>query len=232
MGSAGTGGYATTSGTLTSLTGLSSLTMTGWMYTPTVSTGLAATARIFVNGNTTNGIIIYSDGNGQLELKDNATRLLDSSTNAYNPGAGWTFFAVTYSNDTTVSGSTTVGATLSNFYEATATAPTLVNVTPGISPITSTTNYVSLTGGTTAPVGVADFGNISSLARPYDGYLYDFRVYGSTSDNSGALSTSQLLAIESSALSGSATAPEPGSLLLVLPALALGVSSLRRYRQA
>jgi hypothetical protein len=229
MGSSGTGGYATNSAALTSLTGLSSLTMTGWMYTPTVSSGLAPTARIFVNGNTTNGIILYSNGSGLLELKNNATRLLDSSTGAYSTGGGWTFFAVTYSNDATVSGSTTVGANLSNFYEATASAPSLINVTPSTSPITSTTNYVALAGGTTAPTGVADFGNISSLARPYDGYLYDFRVYGSTNDNSGALTTSQISAIETSALS----APEPSSLLiLTLPMLMLGAAILRRKQQS
>lgn len=191
-------------GTLSSLSSLTSFTIAGWAKNANTGTGIG---RLFSDVNTGAGIDLYFTGvNGgekSLALSVNGAAAIKSSTSQYSGFASpnWTFFAVTYNGAT--------GA--AQFYSgATTGSLTLSTATFGTNP--------GNIGTFTAPFYV---GNNSGATRPFDGWMDNFRVYGSTSGTGGILDSTALTSLRDYDF---ATVPEPhvvmlfalGALVLVL----------------
>ena len=165
------GGIAVSAATLPALAGLRSFTLTGWARG--VSSPTPNLPRI---------IQWTSGGNNGFQLGYGTTLTLyvngfpvssgglsyEAMTNAND----WTFFAVSWDG--------TLGASNVKFYRGTSAALA--------APVTLSLPQTIVTN-TTAPFCV---GNSSDQNRVLDGWLDDIRVYGSTSDSSGALSPFQV----------------------------------------
>ncbi len=176
MGSAGTGGgfYVANSAISSSLAGMTSFTLTGWFCTGT--TPINNLARLFEWSTSGTGFILYATGSGTLTLQINGTDAGPSTSGAYAAAGTWVFFAVAY--DSTLQ---TV-----SYYEGTTTATaTLVR--------TVTLNKGALMT-TTANLAIGN--SAASVVRPFDGLLDRMAIFGSTTDETGALTLAQIQAYQ------------------------------------
>ncbi len=180
--------------TLSDLSGLTSFTIAGWAKNANTGTGIG---RLFYDSNTGAGIdLIFtsvSGGEKSLSLGVNGATAVKSTTSQYSgfASSAWTFFAVTYDGSTgTVqfySGATTGSLTLST---------NVFGTNPGNIGTFSTPFYV---------------GNVSGANRPFDGWMDNFRVYGSTSGTGGILDSTALTSLRDYDV---ATVPEPHVVML------------------
>ncbi len=197
---------------LPDLANLTSFTIAGWAKNADSGTGVG---RLFYNASTGAGIDLYytgvSGGNKTLSLGVNGASAVTSAATQYSGfvSADWTFFAVTYD--------ATSGAV--QFYSgATTGSLTLSTATFGTNPGTvaeSTSNFQI--GNVTITAG---------LNRPFDGWMDNFRVYGSTSGTGGILDSTALTSLRDY---DAATVPEPSTwMLLGLGVLAVALVARRR----
>jgi len=202
---------------LSDLNGLSSFTIAGWAKNADTSTN--GIGRIFYDSSSGAGIDLLYTTTGsqkQLSLSVNGAAGVASTATQYSgfASSNWTFFAVTYDGSSGAvqfySGATTGSLTLS-----TATFGT----NPGNVGTIASSFYV---------------GNASTGNRPFDGWLDNFRIYGSTSGTAGILSSTELLDIRNYDFT---TVPEPnataaffamGAVLFIVTRRKLGASSFRR----
>lgn len=185
MGSMGTGGKAIQTTSLETLAGLKSFTLQGWYKTQ--SGLLTAAARLFdkQGGSSSGGFTLSSGGPGQLSLYVNSLSVGITSTNSYSESGTWVFYAVTY-DSTAVSGNV-------KFYKG--------GINTGVTQVGDALTYnqgAVLTNSSGLALGNLPNGN----ARPFDGYLDNMRVYGSTTDALGALSINDLETIRAADVTG------------------------------
>ncbi|HEY0549957.1 MAG TPA: LamG domain-containing protein, partial [Verrucomicrobiae bacterium] len=168
MGSGGSGGRATEIYD-TAVDGLLSLTLQGWFKT---ESALGSNARFFAKQGTGSGFLFLVPSTGVLSLEIDGSASTMSSAQFSEVGQ-WIFFAVTYDG--------TTAANNVKFYKGTpSNAVTLVE-----------TRSLG-TGRAATNSSGATFGNANGLQRPIDGLLDDIRVFGSKTDNRGALTAAQL----------------------------------------
>ena len=211
----GEGGLAliTDSGALDSLT---SFTVQGWYKVAPDVPVTHSGGRIFVN----NYFSLMS--NRRLNNTDIETRFtftLNTSTlegtqtinTDYSTLLGeddWVFFAITYDS--------TLSTNNLSFYAGTTDDAVVLF------------HQETLDGGATGTVsgpGSLLLGNNSAYSRPFDGWMDNFRIFGSTTDGAGALSVEQLEAYRYAD-----AIPEPGAVGLTILG-ALGALAARgRYR--
>lgn len=192
---------ARTTAAVSSLNSLQSFTISGWLQTAG-TTQLGNFARVLDNYDGSNGFRLRNNNtNGVLELTVQTSSF--SSNAVYTATESWFFFAVTYDAITDAAA----------FYIGdTATAVSLVN-----------SGSIVLAGSDTGVnTDNLAIGNTAGGGRPFDGFLDNIAVYGSTTDGTGALSLSELEAVRAAAV------PEPTSAALMLGAISL--LALRRRR--
>lgn len=170
------GGYIAISPSgLGALNGLQSFTLSGWFKTSGGAV-IGNGARLFDSST----LSLYAPSNGTLLLQVNG-QTTTSTSGAYSATGSWVFFAVTY--DTTANRAT--------FYEGTTSAAAVA-----VGSVAFSTNP----GVTVSPAGGIDMGNTYGGARPLDGLMDDFALYGSATDGSGALGLSQIQQIQAAAV--------------------------------
>lgn len=203
--SSGSGGAARqpSSPLSTATDNLQSMTLTGWYRTDGPSNPIANNA-VLISNVTAGGFSLHASSSGTLSL-DIGSKAVSSSA-SYTASNTWTFFAVTYDS--------TVGGNNVKFYVGTTSAPVSA---------AGTNSQTGTTGTGTNPVTI---GNTNSGNRPLDGFIDDVRVYGSTSDGSGALLPSEIESIRAGDVTNS---PEPDSCLLLIVA---GTATLARRRRS
>jgi hypothetical protein len=187
----------------TNVNNLASFTLMGWMKRDGASV-VGNERRIVYKSNGTAGFRLEGGESGS---QDYLRLWVDGSTvlsgNAYSSVNEWTYFAVTYDG--------TIATNNVNFYIGTLSGgnsnAVLVNTT------TLNQGTTDNNGDLFAVGGIAG-GNIS---RSFDGSLDVIRVFGSHTDNSGALSLSQIQVWQSDI-------PEPSIAML------FGVSGLLLWR--
>lgn len=185
MGNAGTGGRGVTSGPISVLSGLDSMTIAGWF---NVSTVIGGNARLLDSLGSGLGFNLYASGAGILSLQVDGA--VATSSASYGATGSWVFFAVTYDG--------TLTSNNAKFYVGTTnTAVSLVN--------TATLNQGEL-GTSGVAVGVGNAAQTTN--RPVDGLMDNIQLYGEATGSGGVLSLSELDAVRLSAV------PEPGSLTL------------------
>lgn len=211
-GSPGAGPYAASSTAGSVLSNAVSFTMAGW-YNATATVG--SSARIFqVNG--ASQIILDFTGSNILSLQvganttnSNGSGGVASGTINYNTTNTWTFFATTYSYN---SSSNLVTVT---FYSGT----TLSN----LASYTLTYTPSSGTLGTETGLSVGSNVTSGSNVRPFEGSFDNLSIYASSTDSSGALDAT---AVTNLFLS---TVPEPSAMsFLIIALLGLGLRRLER----
>lgn len=205
MGSGFTGPMAN-AGTV-SLTSLKSFTITGWINSTAQLSTLANSARIYDNGVSK----IYLSTGGMVISLYNGTSTTDygstamATNNLWTSANQWVFFAITYDG-------TTASNNLNFYYGSAAVA------------ISSAATSTSVAANLNLGNGTLDLGNRSTTDRPFDGSMDDFRIYGSTTDASGALSIAALDSLRSLD-----AVPEPNSMALLLTGvLTMGLIHRRR----
>lgn len=192
---------ARTSSTVSSLNSLQSFTISGWLQTGD-STQLGNFARVLDNYDGSNGFRLRNNGtDGVLELTVQTSSF--SSNAVYTATESWFFFAVTY-NALTDDAAFYIG----DF----DTSVSLVN-----------SGSIALAGSDTGiNTDVLAIGNTAGGGRPFNGFLDDIAIYGTTSGGSGALTLSELETVRAASI------PEPTSAALMLGAISL--LALRRRR--
>lgn len=221
----GAAGAAPTGGPA-SANGLASFTVQGWFKTDGAEV-IGGDARLFSDANMANaGIYVSGPGNntGSIRLGLNG-QIADATTNSFSADTGtWTFYAATYNTATN---------TASFYRGTTTTGVTLLN--------TATLSVGGAVSGTnTSFFDLGNFGDTANTSgalnnRPFDGFLDDTRLYGSTTDSSGALLLRDLETIRVADINNTAPviAPEPSeTAVLGLGMLGLaGLALLARRRQ-
>src|SRR3990172_6665378 len=153
---------------------LKSFTLQGWFKTDGIST-LGTNARLFHNFAGSNGFDLYGKStiNGDMTLGvDNGDA--DTSGAIYGDTQTWIFFAVTYDG--------TLASNNVKFYKGS-----------GISTVTQIgTHTVNKSAVDNEGTGLGIGNKSGSSNFPFDGFLDNIRIFGSQSDNSGALTLSQL----------------------------------------
>jgi hypothetical protein len=168
MGSGGTGGRATQLYD-EPVDGLLSLTLQGWFKAEST---VGSNARLFAKQGSGTGFLFLAPSGGTLSLEINGSSSTMSSAQFSEVGQ-WIFFAVTYDGSTS--------ANNVKFYKATPTnGVTLVE--------TRTLNF----GRVVTNSSPVTFANANGLQRPIDGLLDNLRIFGSKTDNRGALTAAQL----------------------------------------
>jgi len=168
MGSGGTGGRATQPYD-EAVDGLLSLTLQGWFR---VESTVGSNARFFAKQGSGTGFLFLAPSGGTLSLEINGSSSTMSSAQFSEVGQ-WIFFAVTYDGSTT--------ANNVKFYKGTPTnGVTLIE-----------TRTLNLGRAATNSSGVS-FANANGLQRPIDGLVDNLRIFGSKTDNRGALTPAQL----------------------------------------
>lgn len=172
MGSLGVGGVALTKSEV--MGDLESFTITGWFNAAKVTP--RGGARLVDNSRDARGFALNALGNGTFGLYVNSTEAFAVSVPAYNIANEWIFFAVTYNAAAT-------GAEVI-FYKGKFTD--MVTKVGGEIPYEK--------GRVTANPGMFSVGNVNrgTNNRPFDGYLDNIRIYGSSSGAEGALTLEQL----------------------------------------
>lgn len=192
---------ARTDAAVGALNSLQSFTISGWLQTAD-STQLGNFARVLDNYDGSNGFRLRNNNtNGVLELTVQTSSFASSAV--YTATESWFFFAVTY-NALTDDAAFYIGDL--------DTSVSLVN-----------SGSIVLAGDDTG-INTDDLaiGNTRGGGRPFNGFLDDIAIYGTTSGGSGALSLSELEAVRAASI------PEPTSAALVLGAMSL--LAMRRRR--
>jgi hypothetical protein len=193
MGNAGEGGRAQTTVKGGGMAGLISFTITGWFKTDAatswpVNSGVNL-VNSYNNADANNGARILCGNPGQLILGINGAEGDSYSNSVYTAAQSWVFFAVTYDGT----------ATSNNvkFYAGSSEGTTKLSRTGSLNagPVSEKATYLG--------VGNA-LGGFN--VRPFDGFLDNIRVYGSSSDSSGVLSLSQIEDVREAALT-----PQPST---------------------
>ncbi|MES2310529.1 MAG: LamG-like jellyroll fold domain-containing protein [Verrucomicrobiota bacterium] len=201
MGSLGTGGRVT-AGDVNAVDGLVSFTLQGWYNTASFSS-IGSNAKLFdKNTGGSSGFSLRTSSSNTLALQVNGTSVASGASSSYALQNEWVFFAVTYDG--------TAGSLASNnvhFYvgttSATASEVSAATLTTGI----SLANANSLILGNNS----AATGNVN--IRPFDGYLDDMRIFGSTTNSTGSLNLAQLESFRS--LDILSPIPEPSTYFLL-----------------
>ena len=181
---------------------LKSLTITGWFR----DAGTGANGKIFFTGGALNARtelnwqhpgtlnLLVGDG-GSNGNAGSGFATYDSALQINNQDK-WVFFAATYDGDG--------GADNINFYIGD-------ELTPVSHVSASTTGITSTVTGNNYAIGNIDvaFWAPNQSGNVFDGKIDNFRLIGSTSDSTGALSMSEIEAIRASDV------PEPGTVLLL-----------------
>ncbi len=190
----------------------SSFTVTGWYKTPT-SLGIGS-SRLF-DAQQGGGFQIFANGglNFQIQNASNATIGSWTAPSFTNNGGDWVFFAVTY--DSTIASGQNV------FFYTGGTSTTLTSVA-----VTVSTDYRGMTFAPTTAVSIG--GDVNTGTRGFNGLLDDFRLYGSTSDGTGALSMSDIEAIR---IADATAVPEPQTIALCILGLGMTLTLASRHRR-
>lgn len=203
MGSSFVGGYAATSST-SALASSKSITVTGWF--KTAGTTMFSDRAYLLSYGT---FSLYGDSvrPGAIQTSINTGGGPTSVTAGYSATESWVFFALTYDGTLTTSNAL--------FYVGTtSSAVSLVS--------TRDANQ----GALAATSSILSLGNVTSANRVFDGYLDNFRVFASTTDDSGVLNMANLEAIRANDVS---PIPEP-STLAALFAAGLIFAGRRQFR--
>ncbi len=182
---------------------LTSFTITGWFNVAATINNSANILNMF-NNSTTNGIVLSAgDGVLTLQVNNGSDAIHSPYTTGYYGTGQWVYFAVTYNG--------TLSTNNVDFYWGTTSADaTLVSG-----------GTLTLANGSTSLSGAAlGIGNTSSGAanRPFDGSLDDVELFGAASGSSGALTQTELEAVQSGDL---LDVPEPGTTALICAGSAL-----------
>lgn len=205
MGNSGTGGGVVLN-TGSGLGGLESFTLVGWYNS---SLALANNARLFDSA-TAGALTLYGSTAGALTLTVNNATATSAVSSNYTATNQWVFFAVTYISNGVAGNNNT------NFYVGDTSGMSLVSTA------TLFTNNLPSTGN----IEIGNSNNASfANARPYDGLMDNIRIFGSTSDITGALSLAQLDAIRAAD-----AVPEPSSMALVALGCLSGLATVLRQR--
>lgn len=177
--------------------GLLSFTLAGWFKTDGTAP-INGAARLLGNQSGGNGFLFLaaSAGNIQLQVGVGGTTTPFVTTGAaYAATQSWVFFAATFNGALTTNNV--------NFY---------VGSSAGQVSLVNTFSFAL--GGLTEDSAALIVANEStSFQRPFDGYLDNFRVFGSKTDGSGSLSTAALESYRVADLTNSVV-PEPGTVAL------------------
>lgn len=171
MGSDGVGGKGRMSDD-DNVDGLLSLTLQGWLRTQ--SEPLNNLARLCTKQGSTSGFLLLGASSGTLDLEINNVGST-TDTAAWSEVGEWIFFAVTYDGTTSASNV--------RFYKATRSLPVTLVETRSLNQGRALENTNDFNVGNSGGTGVN---------RPFDGWLDNVRVFGSRSDDRGALSAAQL----------------------------------------
>lgn len=184
MGTNGVGGAARGTGILSDLSGLQSLTITGWFNAASLITDYPN-----ILGNIEDGEkgFLLTGNNGRLSLQVNTSAYV-SGGGVYNTTNEWVFFAVSYDG--------TVSSDNLTYYvgdmNTSVTVETLRSLDQGA------------IAGSANPFTIGNVATGSTI-RPFDGLLDDIAIYGSKLDASGVLSLSEIEQIRLSSI------PEPSA---------------------
>ena len=209
---------------LEAIDALMSFTVSVW-YTQASAKGTTTFPRLISHRSGSNGFEIEAPTGD--DTNDDGRIILDSDTNTNNrPPAGsydsavgtWVFFAFSYDGSITTNNAKFYRGFRSDA-EAAAVDGTYVAA------VTEVASFSINQGAVNNETAGLNVGNRSDRARAFDGLLDNFRYHGSKTDNTGALSTSQLETVRSADI-----VPEPSTLALV----AMGLLAWRRQtrRQA
>lgn len=205
-GAPGQGGGAVVTGGAALFNNLKSFTVTGW-YNSASATAPGNYARLLDCGNVS--VLLNPGGiiNFGVTGASGTVYGTSAASSQYSTAGSWVFFAVTYDGSLTSNNA--------NFYVGNSTT-TLTQVGTAV-----TINAGAVKTGTTDLA----IGNISgTLNRPFDGYLDDFSVYGSTSGSGGVLTVGELEAIRLTAV------PEPNAFAFVIAGVGLMLVGSRARR--
>jgi len=172
--------------TTTCLGGLVSFTLQGWFKGD--EQAIQSLARLISyrpsnNGGEESGFGVYSSlAPGGLNFQGmgaNESGGKFRSQAAFNEADEWYFFAVTHDSSTTT------------FYSGTTTEPVMVRGVVNNAPL-----------GPIPPSGELSVGNMKFGMRPFKGWIDNVRIFGSRSDESGALSLEHLEALREADVRG------------------------------
>ena len=191
--------------------GLTSFTIAGFFNADEV---IGSNARLFAiqdsAGNT--AIQVSATAAGVLGFNVNTTASGTASTASYTEVGTYDFFAITYDGTQTTSNV--------SFYKGTT----------GTNAAFSTLSTNTVNQGTVATLPSSTFfayiGNNNSGIRQFDGLLDDVQLYGSTTDNTGALTAAQVQTLYTSEIA----VPEPVSMTVIFGGV--GLMGLRRRRSS
>lgn len=170
-GSGYTGGAVNSGTAIAAINGLQSFTIMGWFNTGDAEM-IASGARLLSFASATGGIDLWATTNGRLNLTVNGTAA--TSSELYGGANSWVFFAVTY--DGTAS-SNNVSFYVGDTTEGSLSEGYLRSLNKGT--VQTTTNSLMI-------------GNRAGYDRPFNGYIDNIRIFGSTSDGNGALSAAEI----------------------------------------
>jgi hypothetical protein len=211
-------------GSISSMNGLSSFTITGWVNPASTQTNTNARLLVY-KGNLTqsSGIDLFISGAGSasqnLALGVDGTLSYAGANLPVLASNSWTFFAVSYD-----------GTKTSNnliFYVGDANN--------AVSSYTTTLNAgaVGVVAGQQLTIGGCEVNSTpstpSSTTRNYAGLLDDISVYGSASDATGVLTEMEINAIRLT--NDAPNIPEAGSTSLLVGLLAVGSVIMMRARR-
>ncbi len=215
------GGRADVSG-LTSLNSLTSFTLSGWYRTSEES--WAGAVLIQKNATANNQFSLAfatsSKGGNKASLglvvgtathSATGTQVTTGMTSELAPLDTWIFFAVTYDG-------TKTSDNVIFYYGTTETEVMQIGTTQTIN------------AGALEPLNTANLviGNNKAGIRPWDGFLDNIRIFGTTTGSSGVLNQGQLEALRSADI---ATIPEPTSYAMVLLGAGALFAARRRLRR-
>ena len=174
MGVPGPGGVAVSEGAPRALDNLASFTITGWFRTP--KDGIFSNgARLFdtFGSGGTNVTVMAGNPAGTLNLGVNGASV--TTTGGYGAQGVWVFFAVTYDSSKSVDNVT--------FYVGNGTDPVTV------------VGADTLTKQPAASFYTLCIGNRFTRDRPFKGMMDDLKIFGTSTDTSGALSLAQIQSV-------------------------------------
>jgi hypothetical protein len=157
----------------------------------------------------------FANGNGStgyVTITIDSKYFGNSDSTAYAATNTWIFFAVSYDGTQSTNNVTFYRGTLDGSLTAVGTASAAAG--------TVNTNLL-----TTPVLLIGNNGGNGTLARPFDGWLDNVQIYGSTTDASGALSKSALQNMVTDV--SAAAVPESATVVVLGMAAVMG---LRRKR--